>query len=308
MTTLVRAALQDLSPQRIRQHLFYLAGDLPRRTVHSKRPGQERSTLEEADAYLLDQLRSAGLAPTITNHQVQPFRCDRDKPMHHWYAPPRPDDPWFSAANLEAQVAGAELPGEIVQLLAHKDSQSWIASPGAYDNAAGTAALLEIARVLATRTQGRTIRMLFCNEEHAPWTSRFAAEAAARRDDRIVAVLNVDSLGGGIPDVASRGRHAVCHSTPEGEALARKVAGCAARYRINLDVELVAKETIGDDEGMFIKAGFRSAVMNIGSWPYADPQYHLPGDSPERVDIENVTAGARLVLAATLELAAGGSL
>lgn len=53
---------------------------------------------------------------------------------------------------------------------------------------------------------------------------------------------------------------------------------------------------------MFIKAGFRTTVINSGSWPYADAEYHLPGDVPERVNIENVVRSTRLLLAAILDI------
>ena len=53
---------------------------------------------------------------------------------------------------------------------------------------------------------------------------------------------------------------------------------------------------------MFIKAGFPRTVMDVGSWPYADAEYHLEGDVPERVDIDNLRRSTQLVLAALLEL------
>ena len=65
------------------------------------------------------------------------------------------------------------------------------------------------------------------------------------------------------------------------------------------------KEQVNDDDGMFINAGFRTTVMNVGSWPYADSQYHLPGDVFERVNIENVMRSTQLLLAAILDIDAG---
>ena len=47
--------------------------------------------------------------------------------------------------------------------------------------------------------------------------------------------------------------------------------------------------------------------MNVGSFPYADSQYHLPGDVPERVDIENVVRSTQLILAAILEIDGHGT-
>jgi len=305
-----RTLLDAVSPDRIHRDLFYLSKDpLPFRKMNYTRPGADMPSLYEADAFIEKELAAAGLRPDKTWRRVQAFRCDLSKPVHHRYSPPHPDDPWYDAANIEAAIPGVEKPDEIIQLVAHKDSMSWIDSPGAHDNACGAVANLEIARVLAAGyTPRRTIRFLFCNEEHTPWTSRFAAEAAAARGDNIIAVLNQDALDGKSDEDMAAGRmtHVVAYSTDEGRPLAELVAACNRDYDIGLDCTVVFKERVNDDDGMFIKAGFRATVMNVGSFPYADSEYHLPGDRPERVNIENLTRSTRLVLAAVLELDARG--
>lgn len=301
----IRDVLSLVSPERMRRDLFHLSHDpLPYRKVNYTRQGQTRSSLEEADDYIRAALGEAGYAVRTTLHRVQAFRCDSAKPLHHWYSPPDPADPYHDAANLEVATAGGARSGEIIQLVSHKDSMSWIDSPGAHDNAVGTVANLEIARLLAGLETRRTVRLLFCNEEHTPWTSTFAAQAASERGDRIVAVLNQDSLDGkGAEDMRTgRKTHVVAYSTDEGRELADLVARCAARYDIPLEVRVVSKGHVNDDDGMYIKAGFRRTVMNIGSWPYGDEEYHLPGDTPDRVDLENLAQSTRLVLAAVLEL------
>jgi hypothetical protein len=301
-------ALQRVCSERLRRDLFHLCRDpLPFRKVNYTRPGQNVNSLTEADAYVRGQLEAAGYAVTSTVHRVQPFRCDSSKPLHHWYSKPEPSDPCYDAANLEATRHGRARAEEIIQLIAHKDSMSWIDSPGAHDNAVGTVANLELARVLATCDLQRSVRFLFCNEEHTPWTSRFAADAAAARGDRIVAVLNVDSLDGKSDEEMAAGKltHVVGYSTDEGRALAEFVVAGAARYNIGIEARTVFKPHVNDDDGMFIKAGFRTTVMNLGSWPYADSEYHLPGDVPERVNIENLVRSTQLLLAAVLELDAG---
>jgi hypothetical protein len=267
------------------------------------------NSLAEADSFIRGQLESAGYEVITTVYRVQPFRCDSTKPLHHWYSAPEPTDPNFDAANLEVTRPGRARPEEIIQLISHKDSMSWIDSPGAHDNAVGTVANLELARVLATCDLQRSVRILFCNEEHTPWTSRFAAEAAAARGDHIIAVLNVDGLDGKSDEEMAAGKltHVVGYSTDEGRPFAEFVAACAARYSIGLDARVFFKQRVNDDDGMFINAGFRTTAVNGGSWPYADSEYHLPGDVPERVNIENVVRSTQLLLAAILDIDARGT-
>ncbi len=297
--------LERVSGERIRRDLFHLSGDpLPFRKANYTLPGKQVDSLREADAFIRNQLESTGLEVATTRHRVQAFRCDDTKPLHHWYSQPEPGDPSFEVANLEITKRGEEYPDEIIQLISHKDSMSWIDSPGAHDNAVGTVVNMELARILSACTMRRSVRVLFCNEEHTPWTSRFAAEAAAARGDCIIAVLNVDSIDGKSDEDMAAGKmaHVVTYSTEEGLSLAELVAACGPRHGIDLDVRVVFKEHVNDDDGMFINSGFRTTVMNLGSWPYADSEYHLAGDVPERVNIENVVRSTRLLLAAILEI------
>lgn len=55
-------------------------------------------------------------------------------------------------------------------------------------------------------------------------------------------------------------------------------------------------------DGSFVNAGYPHAVINIGSWPYADEAYHREDDISERVDIDHLSKATRLHLAAALTL------
>ena len=307
---MIRTSLELISGDRMKKDLFYLSSDpLPFRKACFTRPGQTMNSLAEADAYIIGELESAGYEVEVTTHRVQSFRCDETKPLHHWYSTPEPSDPWYEVTNLEATRRGSELPEEYIQLISHKDSMSWIDSPGAHDNAIGTVANIELGRVLSSIDTKRSVRVLFCNEEHTPWTSRFAAEAAAERGDNIIAVMNVDSLDGKSDEEMAAGKlaHLICFSTDEGRPLADLAAAGAAKHGIDLDVKTAFKEHINDDDGMFINAGYRRTIMHLGSWPYADSEYHLPGDKPERVNIENLVRSTQLILAAVLEIDENGA-
>jgi len=105
-------------------------------------------------------------------------------------------EPPFVWNNVEAVKPGATHPGQIYILCAHFDAISddpWNRAPGAEDNASGTAALLEAARVLADCRFDATLKFVaFSGEEQGLLGSAAyaAAEAAAGADIR--GVFNMD--------------------------------------------------------------------------------------------------------------------
>ncbi|NUQ00331.1 MAG: M28 family peptidase [Armatimonadetes bacterium] len=306
----IRDRLAQVDRERLRADLFHLAKDpLPFRKVNYTIPGHDRSTLAETDDYLVGRLTAYGYQVTREAVAVQAFRCDQSKPKQQWYAPPLPDDPWYTAENLYVERHGGSHPDEIILLCAHKDSQSWVDSPGAYDNAVGTVALLEIARLLAHYQPQRTIRWLWCNEEHRPWTSVTAAERASERGDNLIAVFNTDSLGGRPLADHAAGRHTnvTLYTVEEGRWLAELCSEVNSAYELGLEQSILQRSTPGDDDGSFVKAGYGSSVANLGSMPYRHDYYHDERDVPEGVDLVNVQKSTQLVLAAVLRVDRDGA-
>ncbi|MCU0917661.1 MAG: hypothetical protein MUC88_24330, partial [Planctomycetes bacterium] len=93
------------------------------------------------------------------------------------------------------------------------------------------------------------------------------------------------------------------YTQPEGKPLADLMAQVNARYGIGLEQRTVQRSRPGDDDGSFVLAGYPAAVINIGSWPYADPNYHLEGDIPESCDVDNAALTVQATLAAVVTLA-----
>lgn len=289
----------------MKESLFYLSkSPLPFRKLNLTLPGHEKNTLHEADDYLAGKLESWGYQIEREAVQVQAFRRDLKKNPHHQYSRPAPEDPWYTAYNLYAERKGRSKPEEIILLVAHKDSQSWIDSPGANDNAIGTAGVLETARVLAKYDAERTIRFLFCNEEHTPWTSVTAAQKAKERGDNLVAVFNLDGIGVKSPEETAAGKLPCVtgYTEPPGDRLAALVGAANDRFQIGLEHRVVKQERPGNDDGSFVKAGYTSAIIVIGSWPYADPNYHLETDVPELTDVAAAAKTLQAVVAAVLTL------
>jgi hypothetical protein len=107
--------------------------------------------------------------------------------------------PAFEANNVVGEIAGREHPEEIVVVGAHLDSNDL--GPGALDNAAGCAAVLETARAIKVLglTPRRTIRfVLFVGEEEGMLGSNAYVERHRAEMDRTVAALIMD-VGAGRP-------------------------------------------------------------------------------------------------------------
>jgi len=297
--------IQRANAERMRADLLHLSKDpLPYRKLNATLPGHAQNTLHEADDFLGAQLGAAGYVVEREGVQVQCFRCDASKPKAQQYSPPHAGDPWYTAYNLYAKKTGTDRPGEILIVCSHKDSQSWCDSPGANDNAIGAVGNLELARALADYESRRSMWFLFCNEEHKPWTSVAAAENAARRGDKIVAVFNLDGIGvKSVADTqAGRKTNVTAYTEPEGKRLADLMAEVNQAYGIGLEQTCAKRENPGDDDGSFVKAGFPAAVVNIGSWPYADPNYHRETDVPELTDLDNAGLAVQATLAALMRL------
>ena len=147
---------------RLSANLFHLARDpLPCRQLNVTLPGHAENTLYEADAFIQTRLEDWGYAVERERVSVQAFRPGPSDPVPGQRFPlqaPESEDPWYDAYNLYAKKAGRVYPQDLIVVISHKDSQSWIdRAPGAYDNAVGTVANMELARILASVDTSRSI-------------------------------------------------------------------------------------------------------------------------------------------------------
>jgi len=228
-----------------------------------------------------------------------------------------------TVANLVATRAGSGKPAEIVVVGAHYDSAE--ETPGANDNATGTAAALALARAFADRTPARTLRFVFFTNEEMPWfqTDEMGSVVYARgcraRAERITAMLSLETIGyyddepgsqsfasfpplrllypdtgnfvAFIGNVASaplvRGSVGVFRETTRFPAY-----GCAIPDAI---------EGVGwSDHWAFWQEGY-PGVMVTDTAVFRYPHYHDPEDTPDKLDfgrIARVVAGLERVVSA----------
>lgn len=206
--------------------------------------------------------------------------------------------------NLEATLPGAALGHEVVVLGAHYDTAE--DAPGADDNASGVAGVLELARVLAGAPLNRTVRFVFFPNEEPPnfatkdMGSRHYAAAARARNDQIVAMLSIESIGyydsdkgsqrypfplnlaypdvgdfiGFVSNLKSRG------------LLHRAIAAFRARGTMPTQGAAAPGWVPGvwwSDHWSFWMNDY-PAIMISDTAPYRYPFYHTPQDTPDKLD------------------------
>lgn len=101
--------------------------------------------------------------------------------------------------NVVVTLPGRKNPEEIYLVIAHYDSiteQAEIAAPGADDNGTGTAAAIEIARVLKEISLNSTVKIVFfSNEEQGRLGSKHFAKKARSENQDIRGTINLDVIG-----------------------------------------------------------------------------------------------------------------
>jgi hypothetical protein len=109
------------------------------------------------------------------------------------------DSKGLPTINLEGTLVGTRKKDEVLLLGANYDTDG--KSPGAEDNASGCAVLLEIARLIGEASSERSVRVVFFgngagylagDDRSGAWNY---AREARKRGDKIVAMLDFDSLG-----------------------------------------------------------------------------------------------------------------
>jgi hypothetical protein len=240
----------------------------------------------------------------------------------------------LQGVNLLAELPNPT-PGPRVLVVAHLDSVA--CSPGADDNASGVAALIECARLLATRPEPAAVTLAVVDLEELGkvGSGALARDSGYLRD--LKAVICLESVGtfrpepdtqrlGGLGllfrDVARRDRAnqhrgdfvlAVCRASTSRGAQALRAAGAALGQPLPV---LVARDPRADGwPGRLVTWLFpllanldRSdhapfwnrgvpAMLVTTTAPFRNQHYHLDGDRPENLDYPRLTAVAAVVAA-----------
>jgi hypothetical protein len=244
------------------------------------------SDLMAAADWVEGRMKEAGLAPARQTFSIGA------KPFH----------------NLEAEVAGGARREEIVVVGAHYDSV--LGCPGANDNATGTAALLALAAKLARERPPRTLRFVaFTNEEPphfltAEMGSLVYARRCRQRNERIAAMVSLETIGY-YSDREGSQRYPPPLSLfypSQGDFIAF-VGNLASRKLVREAVRTFREHASFPSEGAALPGWLAGvgwsdhwsfweqdypAIMVTDTAPFRYPHYHLPEDTPEKIDYERM--------------------
>jgi len=206
--------------------------------------------------------------------------------------------------NIVAEIAGTVRPAEIVIIGAHYDSPP--GSPGADDNASGVAALLELARRFSHGKPARTLRFVAFTNEEPPYFqtglmgSRVYASGAKRRNEKIVAMLSLESIGY-YSDTPGSQLYPFPFNLfyPDTGNFIGFVGNFGSRSLLRRAIGAFRKSTPFPSEGVsspefitgigwsdhwsFWQEGY-PALMVTGTALFRNPHYHQPTDTPDRLD------------------------
>jgi len=239
-----------------------------------------------------------------------------------------------AVVDVVAVQRGSAEPGRVVLITAHVDSRNTNvldaigAAPGADDDASGTAAVLEAARVLSHhRLRATVVYGVLSGEEQGLYGGRVLAEYAKAQGWQVEADLNNDIIGNiqgqdGVVDnstvrIFSEGTRAL--ETPAqaderryhgGEVdapsrnVARYVQDLAEKYLPNLHVRLVYRTDRygrGGDQVEFLKQGYPAIRLTEGHENYTRQHQDVRiekgvayGDTVEGVDAAYLAQVTRL--------------
>ena len=186
------------------------------------------------------------------------------------------------APNVIGVKRGVLYPDSIYTVVCgHFDATSYLApeiAPGADDNASGTTAALEAARVMQNYDFEYSIRyMAFSGEEFGLYGSEYYAQQAYTRGDSIRGVFNADMIG--YSDVQPEDLEVIGKiSNPSCDWLADFFIAAADSYTTLPTDKHLTSNWIPSDNQSFLDYGY-PALLGIEDYGVTNPWYHSPGDT-----------------------------
>jgi len=258
------SVVKQISVDRLMGHVSYLS-----ETIGSRPAGSAAE--QETVAYLKAQLESYGYKDV----EVQSFTHSGTRTGMNVIATKKPNN-----KNDDN--------GQIVVVGAHHDSVA--RGPGANDDASGTAAVLELARIFASTPTAAEVRFaLFGAEENGLRGSRhYVSQMSSEDIERTVAMFQLDMIG-------ARDAGHLTMFTLDGQTNTVTDLAASASSRVSLN-EIPQYSQLGrSDHVPFHDAGIPAALFIHTP---LEPWYHTSEDTIDKVSPEKVLDVTQIVGAA----------
>jgi subtilisin-like proprotein convertase family protein len=200
--------------------------------------------------------------------------------------------------NIIATKTGTKYPDKEFIICGHYDNMpSGSVAPGADDNASGTVAVLEAARLLAPFESEYTIRFAAWDEEEIGLVGSYAyAQRAASQGQQILGVLNLDMIAW---DSDNDYTYSIATNTLS-QSFTNDFLRTTAYYQPQLNHNYYY--TTASDHASFWQFDY-PAMLAIEDWYDFNEYYHTPGDD---IDILNMPYYVAFVRASIANIAAQG--
>ncbi len=293
--------ITTIKAEELSKHLYIVAGD-EMQGRNTGEPGQKK-----AGEYLISEYKKMGISfpPGATDfYQKVPSEF-----MKRGFAPKLND-----SENIWAFIKGSEKPEEILVISAHYDHvgmKNGEIYNGADDDGSGTVALLEIAQAFKEaekKGQGPKRSILFLHvtgEEHGLHGSRYYSENPLFPLENTIADINIDMIGrrdtlhpatnNYIYVIGSDRLSSELHTI--NEEVNTKFTKLELDYKYN-DRNDPERIYFRSDHYNFAKKGIPSIFFFNGI--HAD--YHLPSDTPDKIEYDALAKRAQLAFALAWEL------
>ena len=294
--------ITTITAPELSKHLYIVAGD-EMQGRNTGEPGQKK-----AGEYLINEYKKMGISfpPGATDfYQKVPSEF-----MKRGFAPKLND-----SENIWAFIKGSEKPDEILVISAHYDHvgmKNGKIYNGADDDGSGTVALLEIAQAFKEaqkKGHGPKRSILFLHvtgEEHGLHGSRYYSENPLFPLANTVADINIDMIGrrdtlhpntnNYIYVIGSDRLSSELHTINEEVNAKYTKLDFDYKYNDRNDPERIYYRS---DHYNFAKKGIPSIFFFNGI--HAD--YHLPSDTPDKIEYDALAKRTQLAFALAWELA-----
>lgn len=294
--------MNTITPNELKEHLYIVASD--------ENEGRDTGTKgqKQAGNYLIEQYTKNGISfPKAATDWYQKVPSEF---MAKGFSPKLPD-----SENIWAFIPGSEKPEEIVVISAHYDHvgmKNGEIYNGADDDGSGTVALLEIGQAFQQAVKDgngpkRSILLLHVTgEEHGLHGSRFYSENPLFPLENTVVDINIDMIGrrdllhpdtnNYIYSIGSDRLSSELHAISE--AMNEKYTKLVLDYKYN-DRNDPERIYFRSDHYNFAKKGVPAIFFFNG----IHDDYHMPTDTPDKIEYDALAKRAQLAFVLAWEIA-----